>query len=642
LAGSRFVEEAKRKPGPIGMAWFDYPEDKIPMALQNYAIGMEIYGYGRRTKNSVMYRLVTGEDPPITLGMWMSRKAATASSGFGSNYTKPYSNIISNGCSVLENRIGTVVPFVQVEPTDVSFEVRSACFDLTLGLDAIFDQNNFRAQCRLGFRDKFTWGMRVSKVTPDENEKQVKISRILIDNLIIDEISAAAGLPDTNIVERVFMSRSNAFAAWGGKDPKIDAAIRSAPTVFVNNYMSAVQNDFIAVLEGYALPQPQGDDREDKPGLHVLCLNNVHLRPPKAWKRKRLPYAVERWEPQQMGFYSPGGAFKMSPYQMQVSNLTEQINAAIRAVAYPRWLAQKGSSVTAQSMGARPGAVHFWAGSEPKPIVPTAVNAELYNERDAWENKGYAAIGLTQQQVQGQKQPGVNAGVALRMMVNIEDSRNKALLLDSEQHAAEVAELVIDVAEEINPKIMTAELPSRSFNWNDVKLAREQRKVQAFPISSLPAMPEGKAQQIADWYADGDIDSRVKFRLQALPDLASFSKLKTASDDLVESTLDEIVKTQRFVPPEPTYESLAVALKAAQARYNLEKRYKSPRKVMRALQQYMAAITDMINHPEGVTLAPPEPAVTAPSDLPVGTLPAPPPLQVAPTMAPPMRPALAA
>ena len=60
------------------------------------------------------------------------------------------------------------------------------------------------------------------------------------------------------------------------------------------------------------------------------------------------------------------------------------------------------------------------------------------------------------------------------------------------------------------------------------------------------------------------------------------------------------------------------------------------RKVMRALQQFMAVLADNIQHPDGQTLVPPEPAITPPAQLPAGTLPAPPPMQVVPTQGAPM------
>ncbi len=632
-----------RAPNSIGKAWFEIEEQRIPQALYSYALGMELYTYGRRVKNSVMYRLVTGEDPPITLGMWMSRKAATAASGYGGQYTKPYSNIIANGCSVLENRIGTVVPFVTVEPNDVSAEVRFACQDATAYIDAVFDQNKFDRMCRVGFRDKFTWGMRVIKVdaAPDGADCPIRIQRVLPDEVIVDEVACATGLPPSNLVQRVYIARSDVWAAYGGKDPRIDSAIRSAPQAFLNQYLTSTYNDFICILEGWALPSPDGKGGLT-PGKNVLCLQNIHLRPPKAWNRNRFPFVFETWEPQMLGFFSPGGAYKMSPYQMQVNNLTEQINANVRAVAYPRFLTMKGSTVTAVKLGGRPGAVHEWVGQKPEIMLPPANNPEIYEERDRWENKGYASVGLTQQQVQGQKQPGVNAGVAIRMMVNVEDSRNKSLLIDSEAATKDTGDLIIDVAEDINAKVRTAEYRTRELNWKEIGLARHAGKVKAFPISSLPASPEGKQQQIADWYADGKIDTRAAFRLQALPDLTSYQKLVTASDDLLEQTLDEMCREQRFIPPEPTYENPPAALKHAWARYNLEKRYKSPRKVLRVLQQFIAVLADQINNPNGQTLAQPQapglgPAAQAPSLITgPGAPPAPPPLSVAPDQGPPL------
>lgn len=636
------MKQAKRDPRnpSINKAWFELEPERIPQGLYSYVMGQELYTYGRRVKNSVMYRLVTGEDPPISLGMWLSRKAMTSASSYGGNYTKPYSNIIANGGSVLENRVGTVVPFVTVEPNDVSFEVRSACQDATAYVDSVYDQNRFAEMCRLGFRDKFTWGNRFAKVNEAEKGAAcpIAIRRVLPDQIVVDEVACAAGVPPSNMVEKVFIARADAWAAYSGRDPKIDAAIRSAPTVFQNQYLTAAYNDFICVMEGYSLPGESG------PGIHVLCLQNVHLRDPKPWTRSRFPYAQERWEPQMLGYFSTGGAYKMSPYQMQVNNLTEQINACIRAVAYPRWLTMKGSTVTAVKLGGRPGAVHEWVGNKPEAIVPVAVNGELYEERDRWENKGYASVGLTQQQVQGQKQPGVNAGVAMRMMVNIEDSRNKSLLLDAEQFTADVGDLIIDIAEEINAKVRTSQYRSRELNWKEIGLARSAGKVKAFPISSLPANPEGKQQQISDWYADGKIDTRAAFRLQALPDLTSYQKLVTASDDLLESTLDDICREQRFYPPEPTYENPPAALKHAWARYNLEKRYKSPRKVLRCLQQFIAVLADQINNPNGTMLPVPQqapgigPAAQAPSLIAPGpgAPPAPPPLAVAPTQGAPL------
>ena len=101
-----------------------------------------------------------------------------------------------------------------------------------------------------------------------------------------------------------------------------------------------------------------------------------------------------------------------------------------------------------------------------------------------------------------------------------------------------------------------------------------------------------------------------------------------------------------------------MVLQTASARWKLEKRFKAPRKTLRAIEQYMAVAADYIQHPDGMFLPP---AVTPPSaappvpgspGLPPGggppmlppmggppgaemAPPAPPPVQVAPAMSGP-------
>jgi hypothetical protein len=330
-----------------------------------------------------------------------------------------------------------------------------------------------------------------------------------------------------------------------------------------------------------------------------------------------------------MGYWSTGGAFAMAPAQAEINIKWEQILDAQRAVAFPRWLAQKGTGVTAKSMGARPGAVHFYTGERPTAIVPTAANAEMYQDAANWENFAYSLVGLTQQQAQGSKQSGINSGTALRLMVDVEDQRNKSRLIMLEDLITDVARLVLLAAEIASPKVVVG---NRTLSWSEItkKISRSRYDVKSFPVSSLPSTPEGKEQQISEWYADGVVDRRAYFRLQQMPDVVQFARLTTATDDLVEDTLDKIVEEETFYPPEPTYDDFAAVIAQAKARYNLERRMDTPDAAMMALQQYIAKVTEM--QPAGAppaaagAMMPPS-AATGP-----GAPIAPPPVQVQPSI----------
>jgi hypothetical protein len=127
-----------------------------------------------------------------------------------------------------------------------------------------------------------------------------------------------------------------------------------------------------------------------------------------------------------------------------------------------------------------------------------------------------------------------------------------------------------------------------------------------------------------------------------MPDTTGEIRLMTAGDDLIDATLDEIVKTGKFVSPEP-YDDMGAAIARAQSRYWLEKRLNKgkpeARKMLRQLQAFMAALSTQMESGQQF-LAPPAPSPGPGIVAPAGA-PAAPPQQSAPTLPPPALPAAA-
>lgn len=633
--------------------WWEKQDSQIAGALYSWALGVEYFTYKRRVRNMTLYRLTTGEEPPLSMGLWMSKRVAQTVTTFGSNYLHPHRNVIRNACDVLENRIGTIRPFIEISPNDVSFKIRDACKDETDLIDTVFDEKKVYGTTRMCFRDAFMWGMCFVYVDANDEGDDVVIQRIPVDDIIIDEVAAAVTAPSCMGMRR-FISRNDAWGTWGGISREIDAAIRNAPAAIVSSGVAgaSMAHDMICPIQAWKLPSAGG------PGMRVLTLGNA-LIAKTPYTRKRFPFAIGRWQPQTMGYFSVGCAYDMSPAQMEINIKWEHIRACERAMAWPGWLVAKGSTVGPKSLGGRPAANWEFMGQEPKPIVPQAVRPEMYECAKEWENFAYSIAGLTQQQAQGQKQPGITAGVAIRLMVSVEDTRNKSRQIMGEDLIQQIGDLTLDVADEVNLTVTTSGSKSRKLTYAELGIKRDKRRVKAFPVNALSGDPGADQQTISEWYADGLIDMRAYFRLQNMPDRASYASLATASDDLVEQTLDEMVSTGKFVPPSTTYDNVQGALKHAQARYNLELRFKSPPKVMRALRQFMSVLSDMIAHPDGQTLQPPQPLAAAPGlihgspvnvgdptglgpaggipSAPGNVLPAAPPIQVAPSMAAPQQ-----
>ena len=619
-------------------AWWKAEDGHVATDLYVQAQRIELNTAFWKQRCQTLYKLVNGEDPPITFGYWLTRRAAQAIGGLDTLYSRPYVNAVAEGVSFLENRIGTTHSIVEVTPNDTTFKVREACREVTSAVDALFDQHDVYGSQRLTFRDRSTFGLSFVKVVPGLDGKSLDVHRVMPTDILADNTKRGRL---TELIQVCYLSEDELMEAFGGVDERTDSAIRNAPRAFVQS-PSGLISDQRVLLEAWHLQGP-GDK-----GRHVLCLPNCDLVD-ETYERSRFPFAMGKAKPQTAGFYVNGPAFDAVPYQLKINDLVKRIDEGQQA-AHGYWLVDSGTGLQAKNLGARPRAVIEQKGGRPAQFyVPQAVQPELYEDLRWWVTAALQhGFGISPAQGAGEKPAGVNSGRGLRIAVQIEDSRHKSYLVEMENEAKTIAELIIETAEEINLQVITSGVESRTLRWSDLGIKRNKVSVSVFPISSLPSEPAGKANEIDDRYANGVIDKRTYRRLLAWGDLRADDNYATAEQDLIESTLDEICRTQKFIAPDIT-ENPQLVIQTTKARYALERRFKAPRKTLRALQQYMAVAADMVQHPDGQFLPPAiaqEPAPAAAPPIPgaprlaPGAPPAPPPVQVSPPMgAPPAVPA---
>lgn len=628
-------------------AWWKAEDGRVAGLLYAQAERIEINTAYWKQRCQTLYKLVNGEDPPVTFGYWLTRRAARAIGGIDTLYNRPYINTVSEGVSFLENRIGTTHSIIDVSPNDTAFKVREACRTATSAVDSLFDQHDVYGTQRLTFRDRASFGLSYIKVVPTSDRKALDIHRVMPTDILADNTKRGKL---TELIQVCYASEDELMEAFGGVSDEVDMAIRNAPRAWVQSPNGLISDERV-LLEGWHLQGP-GDK-----GRHVLCLPNCDLVD-EPWKKNRFPFAIGRAKPQTAGYYGNGPAFDAVPYQRKINELVARIDEGQQA-AFGYWVTGQGAELQAKNLGARPRAVIQVKNGTPQNVqyqTPQAVQPELYNDLRWWVEQALRhGFGITPGQSSGEKPSGVNSGRGLRIAVQIEDSRHKSYLVEMEQEAKQVGQLTIETAGEINLEVTTSGIDSRTLRWSDLGLKEGSINVAVFPISSLPSEPAGKANEIDDLYANGAIDVRTWRRLLAWGDIRSDNNYATAAEDLIESTLDEICRTQKFIAPD-VIEDPALVLKMAKARYQLEKRFKSPRKTLRAIQQYMAVAADYIQHPDGQFLPPaiaPAPSQPVPPALtppvqaqgalpPIGTpanpetlIPAPAPVQVAPPMGAP-------
>jgi hypothetical protein len=634
-----------RNPDLPRIAWYD--EDKqdedCARALYQQGQALEMAYRSRRYRHALLYRLVTGDEAPAMFNYWLSSGVSQAIGSLGlGNYIEPAINIVASALEVFENRIGTLRPFVQVIPQGGDYCVREACEQAEYYVDALFDGVKLYDTTTTCFRDAGTWGTTWVKVAPNHDRTCVEIGRVLDDEILFDEAATLTGGPGS-LIQRRFLPRDDARAMFVDTAPakerdEIERAIAMAPKAFAASFWGgALPVEHIALLEGWKLPYPGG-----KPGRRVLALPGRVLDE-EPWTRDHFPFAKMVWTRRSLGWRGGGLAHAMLPYQVKVNKWEERIDANGDRMAFSGWIVDQSVQLKAEALGGRPGRIiRKSGGGNVEPIVVQSNAADAYAELERWINRGFQRVGLSQPQTMGEKQPGITSGKALRTMVQIEDARNQSLQISIERLVKDIAELAVEAADEINLRVQLPGVFGKSIAWGDLGLKDELRKIQVFPVSALPNDPAGRQQQIAEWFADGTINKRTYFRLQNMPDTTGEIRLMTAGDDLIDATLDEIVKTGKFVSPEP-YDDMGAAIARAQSRYWLEKRLNKgkpeARKMLRQLQAFMAALSTQMESGQQF-LAPPAPSPGPGIVAPAGA-PAAPPQQSAPTLPPPALPAAA-
>ncbi len=297
-------------------------------------------------------------------------------------------------------------------------------------------------------------------------------------------------------------------------------------------------------------------------------------------------------------------------------------------------LNRKGSGLVAQHFANKQGRVLNWDLEKPEFFTPSAVDPRLYEERNAEIQQAMTFIGLSPQITSGARDPGVTAGVAIRAKENQADARHLSPGQMLEQFVVDIAYLLLESDKKVKPKLCIAG-KEEEINWDDYSMKPGDLKLQAFPVSSVPSEPEGKLQQISEWFADGQINKQEKMLLDSMPDTNAYEELATSMQRHVLQVLDRMIETGKFEAPD-AYENWNTVIQIAQSRLKQAQVRGVPDDKLRLIEQWIELAFDLMNNPDALPqpagIQPPAQAIQAP-----GQAPAPPPLQVAPSAAPPPR-----
>ena len=174
--------------------------------------------------------------------------------------------------------------------------------------------------------------------------------------------------------------------------------------------------------------------------------------------------------------------------------------------------------------------------------------------------QAYEIAGISQLSAMSKKPSGLDSGVALSTMEDIESDRFETQVANYINSYIDLANLLIEVLPE-DDEVLPESVNTSSITWKDVKKQKDLFKVQYSAASSLSKDPAEKIKQVMQMSQIGLIGADKISHYLDMPDLEDAYKEASAVSDGVQQCISRAIEEGDYdVPDWVSYEALAQAI----------------------------------------------------------------------------------
>ena len=537
-------------------------------------------------------------------------------------------NVSQNMCDSVVSRISKNKPKATVTTSGADFGLQRRAKNLEGFLGGLFYKTEFRKKAVGALRDACIFGTGVLKPYVNE-DNEIEVERVPPRAIVVDDTEAFEGHP-RNLLERRYVDRQVVIETFArNKDGSLNEDIadiikrcrhevEGLDTFTVDN-----SSDQILVTEGWHLPS----GKHSKDGRRVIVIANCTLVD-EPYEHMTFPHLFVRFGEMQGGFFGQGLVARLIGVQREINKLLRQIQQAHQLCAWPRIFVKRGSKVVKAHLNNEIGGIVEYDDVPPQQASFPVVPQEVYNHLKFLIQQAYEISGISQLEATSQKPAGVESGIALRTLQDVQSVRFTELGEAWEELHADAAKAFIRLCAEISKHDSSFAMAALNrdelghYTWADAEMDEEDYQLQIFPTSSLPDEPAGKLQWVEDLSRAGNIDPEDAFDLIDFPDTKQYSRRRRAGRDVIDRSLERILYEGEYTSPEP-FDNLTYALRRAQETYDIGRLQQAPPENLDLLQRYMLAAQALLSNSQqaGQMQGAPPPAAPPPPGPPPGAPP---------------------
>ena len=599
----------------ISNAWWRSEDNKHSLVFSTVSTlkSKQAYLEERNLRNASLYsgRLICSFGPGEAFDSKLGIEQFYLVSG------RPVALNVTKACiDTVTAKVTAIVPRVQALVSGGDYSLQKKARLLEKFSDGVLYGAGFVAEAKKAYCDSAKYGTGFVKFWTEKGS--ILCERVHPSEVIVDDRASHWGSPRALFQER-YLPRELLLAEY----PDHEEAIWASPGL--TNGADQEDIGLVKVIEAWHLPS--GGSQND--GKHVICIERVTLFE-EAYSEEDFPFIVVRWqEREDGGFFGLGMVEVGEGIQLEINNLAYLIQENMSIFARPIFWVRKGSKVERDQLAklAQPGLVLEYEGEAPPKTQINQINSpEVYQQLNTLFNKYFEIQGVSQLTSMGQKPAGIDSGIAIRTLIDVETLRFGPQAKLWEEMFKVAVERIVPLGKRLYTKKksldIVGEKAMESLSWSDIDLKESQYQLKLYPVNSLPQTPTGKIATITDLMKLGLIGPARAKQLLDFPDLEEYLNLENAAIDDIKQVIEAILEGKEYRPPEP-YQNLALGLEmvgAAFLRYRWENVSEGR---LELLKRWVLEADDLLSQKE----APP------PMEGPVG--PSLPPEAMAPTPPPP-------
>ena len=251
--------------------------------------------------------------------------------------------------------------------------------------------------------------------------------------------------------------------------------------------------------------------------------------------------------------------------QTNIDLINQKISTAAQLTPGNVTYVQAGSNLNASDVSNRTGmayTVKMGPGQNQLPVVnvtPAPFDPMWQSLLDSYVKQAYEIVGVSQLSAQSQKPAGLDSGVALQTLSDIESDRFMVQLQGYTNAFVDLANLIIEVNED--GSILPKSVDTAEYSWEDIRKQKDLFKVQFSAMSILSKDPQTKLQQIMQLTQIGLITTDKLATYLDSPDLEDVYRGASAIKDAIDATISNAIEKDEYeIPDYISYQSLLTEL----------------------------------------------------------------------------------